>query len=122
MSLNRCWQINLSRLESHTSALLTLRSEAWSRKQTVATFDLQSLHHPIHVAVHYELDGPTRRKWLEVRNQSSHELLLLDVQIDDFALKTLASEGGHGEPVFFDEGFCALEHPTGVNQGDDGRV
>ena len=87
-----------------------------------ATFDLQSLHHPIHVAVHYELDGPTRRKWLEVRNQSSHELLLLDVQIDDFALKTLASEGGHGEPVFFDEGFCALEHPTGVNQGDDGRV
>ncbi len=87
-----------------------------------ATFHLRSLHHPIQIAVHYELDGPTRRKWLDVRNQSSQEMLLLDIQADDFSLEPSTSEGGRGEPVFFDEGFCAIEHPAGVNQGDHGRV
>lgn len=88
-----------------------------------ATFQLRSLHHPIQVAAHFELDGPTRRKWLDINNPSAKEMLLLDVQLDDFVLNAPTSEGGLGEPVFAgQEVFCTIEHPAGINQGADGRV
>ncbi len=88
-----------------------------------ATFELHSVGHPIQAFAHYELDGATRRKWIEVINQSSLEMLLLDAQLDDFTLRTSVSEGGFGEPIFVgEEAFCGIEHPAGLNQGDNGRV
>lgn len=93
------------------------------KTERAATFQLQSLHHPIQVAVHFELDGSTRRKQLDIKNSSAKEMLLLDVQLDDFAFNAPTSEGGLGEPVFAgQEVFCAIEHPAGINQGADGRV
>ena len=88
-----------------------------------ATFELRSVSEPISASAHYELRGPTRRKWLEIKNQSGKEMVLLDVQLDDFTLDASTSEGGPGEPVFVgEEAFCAIEHPAGVNQGSAGRV
>ena len=88
-----------------------------------AIFELQSPSTGIRASVNYELDGPTRRKWVEVENVGNKELLLLDVQLDDFVTGSSTSEGGPGEPVFLvDEAFSALEHPAGLNQGDQGRI
>jgi hypothetical protein len=88
-----------------------------------ADFELSSLSAGVRVRLHYELEGPTRRKWVEVENRSDKELRLLDVQLDDFATGSATSEGGPGEPVFLaEEAFAALEHPAGLNQGDRGRI
>lgn len=90
---------------------------------TQAIFQLASAAAGIQASLHYELDGPTRRKWAEITNASGRELLLLDAQLDDFTTQALTSEGGAGEPVFLaDEAFAALEHPAGLNQGMSGRV
>ncbi|PYV27834.1 MAG: hypothetical protein DMG27_02835, partial [Acidobacteria bacterium] len=86
-------------------------------------FELRSPSQPVSVSLHYELDGPTRRKWVEVTNRSANDLLLLDVQLDNFGLHVPISEGGPGEPIFIGgEAFCSIEHPAGINQGDRGRV
>jgi hypothetical protein len=86
-------------------------------------FELQSPSAGVRASAYYELDGPTRRKWVEVENVSNKELLLLDAQLDDFATGSSTSEGGPGEPVFLgDEAFSALEHPSGLNQGDQGHI
>ena len=93
---------------------------------------------PVDVTVHYQLDGPTRRKWIEVTNRTDKEILLLDVQLDDLAVQsgsanaaplpkgdgTVAiSGGGQGQPVFVGgEWFAAIEHPAGVNQIEKNRV
>ncbi len=91
--------------------------------QTRVAFELRSASHPIRVFAHYELDGPTRRKWLEVANEGSTEMLLLDLQLDSFKVGKPTSEGGQGEPVLVDdEAFCAIEHPAGVNQGGEEQV
>ncbi len=88
-----------------------------------ASFTLASPSLGIKVIASYQLDGPTRRKWVEVENTGAKELLLLDAQIDDFGTEAAVSEGGQGEPVFLgDEAFAAIEHPAGLNQGDSGRV
>src|ERR1019366_3976752 len=90
---------------------------------TQAMFELSSSSSGVHVALHYELDGPTRRKWAQITNAGDKERLLLDVQLDDFATDLSTSEGGAGEPVFLgQEAFAAFEHPTGLNQGDNGRI
>ena len=90
---------------------------------TQAVFELTSISSGAHVALRYELDGPTRRKWAEITNAGGKELLLLDVQLDDFGTDLSTSEGGAGEPVFLgQEAFAAFEHPTGLNQGDNGRI
>ncbi|MCL4401480.1 MAG: alpha-galactosidase, partial [Acidobacteria bacterium] len=83
-----------------------------------ALFVLVNAQHGIRVRAHYTLDGFIRRKWLEVRNDSAKELRLLDVELDNMGLAGGTSEGGHGEPVFLgNDGFCAVEHPSGVNEG-----
>jgi len=90
---------------------------------TKVAFELRSASQEVHVTAHYELDGPTRRKWAEIENPGNKELLLLDVQLDDFATSASTSEGGPGEPVFLgDEAFSAIEHPAGLNQGDQGHI
>jgi transposase len=88
-----------------------------------AVFDLRSSSLALGIALHVELDGPTRRKWVEVTNQSDHELLLLDVELDDFTADGAALGSGERQPVFLEsEVFAAIEHPAGVNQADKGRI
>jgi hypothetical protein len=88
-----------------------------------AVFDLRSHSVPIDVALHFQLDGAARRKWAEVTNRSDHDLLLLDVNLDDFTTEAGTSGGGNGKPLFIgDEAFAAIEHPAGVNDGAGGRV
>lgn len=87
------------------------------------TFSLRNAEHQIDVAAHYELNGFVRRKWLEIRNQSKSERLLLDVELDDYQTEGESTDGGHGEPVFLDgEAFFAVEHPAGINRGEKGRI
>src|ERR1019366_1555166 len=45
-----------------------------------AVFDWRSPSLALGITLHVELDGPTRRKWVEVTNQSDHDLLLLDAE------------------------------------------
>lgn len=91
--------------------------------ESEVTFDLQSASRPLQVSARYRLDGATRRKGLEIRNQGSEPMMLLDVHLDDFTLGANTTEGGHGTPVFADdEIFCAIEHPAGINAGDHGNV
>ena len=86
-------------------------------------FALRSRAHRIRATIHYELEGPTRRKWLEIENAEDKELLLLDIHVDDFATGSSTTEGGAGAPVFLaDEAFAAIEHPAGLNQGDQGHI
>ncbi|MEP6664781.1 MAG: hypothetical protein ABJC04_14080, partial [Verrucomicrobiota bacterium] len=86
-------------------------------------FDLRSSILKIDVALHVQLDGATRRKWAEVKNETGKELLLLDVELDDFTTAGLASGGGEGQPVYLEgEVFAAVEHPAGANQANKSRV
>ncbi len=88
-----------------------------------AEFDLQSKTSPVNVTLHVELEGPTRRKWIELTNASGRDLLLLDVNLDDFTTPGATSGGGNGKPLFIeDEAFAAISHPIGVNTGTRGRV
>ena len=88
-----------------------------------AVFELHCPSLAIDVTLHYKLEGPTRRKWVEIKNQSGKELLLLDARLDDFTSDGRTTGGGSGQPVFLeDESFAALEHPSGMNSGERGRV
>ena len=84
------------------------------------------LHSPslnIDATAHFELDGPTRRKWFDITNRGSKDLMLLDVNLDDLETDGLAIGGGEGEPIFLEEeAFAAVEHPAGVNQPNHGRI
>jgi len=76
----------------------------------------------ISALVCYELEGPTRRKWIEITNGPA-EGLLLDVEVDAFAADIRASGGGHGQPLFLgDEAFVAVEHPSGEARFTSGRI
>ena len=88
-----------------------------------AVFALHSAAAGLDVNLHVRLDGPTRRKWIEFTNTTGCELLLLDVELDDFTLAGAATEGGLGQPIFVeDSAFAAMEHPTGDNRATGGRV
>lgn len=77
----------------------------------------------LEIALHYELAGNLRYKRLEVRNVGRTPRLLLDMVVDDVAMSAATSTGGNGEPVFTgNDGFCGLEHPAGVNQGEEGYI
>jgi hypothetical protein len=97
--------------------------EAREENAEAAVFELRSRTMPIGVTVHVRLDGATRRKWVEVKNLSDHEMLLLDVNLDHFKTPGNTSGGGNGKPLFIeDEVFAAIEHPAGVNTGENGKV
>lgn len=88
-----------------------------------AEFELESPSRKLGVTLHVQLDGPTRRKWVEVVNTSKEEVLLLDVELDDFTTEAVLTGGGHGKPVFIaDEVFAAIEHPVGDNKVTAQRV
>lgn len=88
-----------------------------------AVLSLRSPSTGLQVAAHYELDGPTRRKWVVVSNSTAKDLLLLDVELDSFAIGAPVSGGGQGEPLFIaDEAFAAVEYPSGENRADNGHV
>jgi len=82
-----------------------------------AEFELRSPSRQIGVTLRFQLDGPTRRKWVEVINTAREEGLLLGVELDDFTMTAPLTGGGHGKPVFIaDEIFAAIEHPVGDNK------
>ena len=88
-----------------------------------AVLSLRSPSTGLEVAAHYQLDGPTRRKWVVVRNTTARDLLLLDVELDSFASSAPMSGGGQGQPVFIaDEAFAAVEYPSGENRTDNGHL
>lgn len=90
-----------------------------------AAFELESPAHQLTATLHVELDGPTRRKWVEFTNTARTEVLLLDVELDDFTLAASApvTGGGHGKPVFIgDELFVAIEHPVGDQKVTGQRI
>jgi hypothetical protein len=100
----------------------TVRAVRRSGRQR-ALFILHSLSADLEVRLHVQLDGPTRRKWIEFTNTTGHELLLLDVELDRFASAGNATDGGQGQPVLLnDEAFAAIEHPSGDNRLADGHV
>ncbi len=73
--------------------------------------------------LHYELEGPIRRKWVEVHNESSERKLLLDVDLDTLNIDEAIADGGYGYPLtIVDQIFGAVEHPSGFNRWDGHRV
>lgn len=97
--------------------------EARQTRADRVVFELRSRSLKIEVRLHFQLEGPTRRKRVEVTNASKAELLLLDVEMDDFTTEAVTTGGGPGKPVFIeDEVFAAIEHPAGANLGAKGRV
>lgn len=97
--------------------------QARRRSPHHAVFTLRARHPALELKLHLELDGPTRRKWIELTNASRRDLLLLDVQLDNFTIEGPTEGGGAGEPIFIaDEAFAAIEHPSAENQVRDGRV
>ena len=100
----------------------TVRAVRRSGRQR-AVFALHSLSANLEVRLSVMLDGPTRRKWIEFTNTTGRELLLLDVELDRFAVTGEATDGGQGQPVFLNgEAFAAIEHPSGDNRLADGQV
>ena len=86
-------------------------------------FRLQSPSAELDVCAHYQLEGPRRRKWVEVQNLTGKVQLLLDVELDCFAMGAPTPGGGPGQPVMVGgEIFAAIEHPAGWNEGDGGQV
>lgn len=87
-----------------------------------AVLTLHSAAANLGVTLHVELDGATRRQWLEFTNTTDRELLLLDVELERFTADAAAG-GGQGQPIFVhDEAFAAIEHPSGENLIADGLV
>ena len=58
--------------------------ESVDKSPTHVEFEMKSLKSSVEATLHYELDGPTRRKWAEIRNTGKTDLLLLDVQLRRF--------------------------------------
>lgn len=70
----------------------------------------------LEATLHYAVQGPTRRKWVELRNPTGQALLVLDVVLDSFQIESPLSGGGQGMPLFIGgEAFAAVEFPSGEN-------
>ena len=86
-------------------------------------FDMRAPEGDIRATLNYQLEGPVRRKWVEVINDGPGRKLLLDVDLDAFATEGRTADGGSGFPLTVDEQiFCAVEHPSGLNRGDGASV
>ncbi len=93
------------------------------RGKPMISAELVSPQTNIHVDLHYELDGPVRRKWAQVRNDGRDKKLLLDVQLDELKVEARCADGGYGYPLTVDNDlFCAVEHPSGWNRGEGGVI
>ena len=90
---------------------------------TAVVFPLKSPSTGLEARLHYIIDGQTRRKWAEVRNNSAEAVFLLDVELDRFSLDTPVTGGGAGQPLALgDEVWAAVEYPSGENTAENGRV
>ncbi len=93
------------------------------KNDTHAIFHLRHPRERISLNAVYQLDGLTRRKWLEIKNEGPSPRQLLDVVLDQFNIAGSLTDGAQGEPVFLrDHAFFAIEHPAGINQSQDNRV
>ena len=100
----------------------TLR-EAHEDRPHSAAFTLRSDATGIEATLRYELDGAVRRKHAVLKNGSDREILILDILLDDFAIDAELEGGGQGQPVFAaGELFVAVEHPSGWNEAQAGRI
>jgi hypothetical protein len=71
----------------------------------------------IEATIEISLEGPVRRKTVEVRNTTPLPILLLDVVLDDLDLDADVTDGGQGQPAFAaGEVWAAVEHPSGWNE------
>jgi hypothetical protein len=87
------------------------------------TFTLRSDSSGIEATLRFELDGAVRRKRATLKNSSDREILILDILLDDFAIDAALEGGGQGQPVFAaGELFAAMEHPSGWNEAQAGRI
>lgn len=88
------------------------------REETAAlTLRLRSPSSGLEAVLDLSLEGPSRRKVVEVRNATDRPALLLDVVLDDLDVDADVSEGGQGQPVFAaGELWAAVEHPSGWNE------
>jgi hypothetical protein len=92
-------------------------------KRQGMTVELANKASGIGVTINYELEGPVRRKWAEIRNESSEKKLLLDVEMDSFQVDAISTEGGYGFPCAVDgQLFCSIEHPSGLNRGFGNKI
>lgn len=63
------------------------------------------------------------RKWIDLTNEGTEPVTVLDVVIEDWHGDFDASGGGRGQPVHLGQaGFAGIEHPAGVNQCDSDRL
>jgi hypothetical protein len=105
----------LRRVEDFTVVSVRLRGKSEAAVELKAA--------GVAATLHLRLEGPTRRKWVEVTNTGRSPALLLDVELDDFIPAGSVEGGGEGQPVFVDdEIFAAVEHPCGTGIGEGGRV
>ena len=87
------------------------------------TAKLLSRSSKIRADLHYELEGPIRRKWVEIKNDGADAVLLLDVDLDTFQVDAPLGDGGYGYPLTIDDqAFAAVEHPSGLNRWHDNTV
>jgi hypothetical protein len=110
-------------------AVADFRFKEWAsggdRDWRWATFWTESEEGQVEAVFNYQVrrGDPIVRKRVEVRSRVDAPRRLLDVDVEDFELDGAATDGGVGQPVFVDDAaYCALEHPTGVNQGLGGAV
>jgi hypothetical protein len=91
-----------------------------------ARFILESASSRIEAELFIQLEGGVRRKSALLRNQGTEALLVLDIVLDDLGLGGRAIEegaSGQGQPLFIDnELWAAIEHPSGWNQVNEGRM
>jgi len=100
----------------------TLR-EAHDDGSHSGAFTLRSDSTGIEATLWFELDGAVRRKRAVLKNGSDREILILDILLDDFSIDAALEGGGQGQPVFAaGELFAAVEHPSGWNEAQAGRI
>jgi hypothetical protein len=68
------------------------------------------------IKLYYQLDGFSRRKWIDITNISTKTMTVLDIELDRLSLGNTRTEGDFGDPVILEDGFCAVEHPAGLSQ------
>jgi hypothetical protein len=109
-------------LEIADFEIVDLRQELKTDRPSM-TVNLVSPSSMMKVELHYELEGPIRRKWAEVKNDSRAPVLLLDIDLDTFQIDAPLADGGYGYPLTIeDQVYAAVEHPSGLNRWHENTV